>query len=202
MGIPETLTKDLLLVPRDRAVTLLMRHSARFPIIPPDEGWEVMLTPEGEQMAEDLGAVIGPQFAEGLLRSSPVERCRATAAAIARGAGWSGSVLADERISHGFHEPCWNLVYSNGINGIVPEPIPQALGLLVDRDSDGPRLNVMVTHDTVLCSMVGGLLRAPVLGEHWPNYLEGVFFWQEKQQIRALWRGMDYRFREDLCLSV
>lgn len=202
MGIPETLLNDLLLVPRDRAVTLLMRHSARYPIVPPDEGWEVMLTPEGVQMAEDLGAVLGQQFCAGRLRASPVQRCIDTAGAIARGAGWTGSILADERISHGFHEPCWNLVYANGLNGIVPKPIPEAMGLLLESNGAAPRLDVMVTHDTVICSMVGGLLRAPVLGEHWPNYLEGVFFWQEGEHIRALWRGMEYRFREDLCPSV
>ena len=63
MGIPETLLTDLDNVPRDRAVTLLMRHSARFPIVPPDEGWNVTLTPEGVKMAENLGQVIAPLFA-------------------------------------------------------------------------------------------------------------------------------------------
>ena len=202
MGIPETLLNDLTFVPRDRAVTLLMRHSARYPIVPPDEGWEVMLTPEGVQMAEDLGAALGQQFCAGRLRASPVQRCIDTAGAIARGAGWGGDVLADERISHGFHEPCWILVYANGLNGIVPKPIPEAMGLLLESNGAAPRLDVMVTHDTVICSMVGGLLRAPVLGEHWPSYLEGVFFWQEGEHIRARWRGMEYRFREDLCPSA
>lgn len=199
MGIPVTLIQDLSLVPRDRPVTLLMRHSARFPIVPPDDGWTVPLTTEGVRMAEDLGLVIGPHFAEGRLRSSPVGRCIATAEAVARGAGWNGSVLPDDRISHGFLEPCWNLVSSGGLNGKLPEQIHSAMGLLLDPSDQAPRLDIMVSHDTVVGAVVGTLLRAPVLREHWPNYLEGVFFWQEDGHIRALWRGKEYRFSEDLC---
>lgn len=189
MGIPITLLNDFHQIPHDRPVVLLMRHSARFPITDPERGFEVPLTPEGVRMAEELGAVLGKGFSCGRLLASPVGRCMATADAIARGARWERQALAEERISHPFIEPAWDLLCAGKVNGILPRPVREALEMLLDHPQPQSMLEVMVTHDTVVGAVVGCLLHAPVHGEHWPEFLEGVFLWREGEQLAALWRG-------------
>jgi hypothetical protein len=60
----------------------------------------------------------------------------------------------------------------------------------------------MVTHDTILVTVVGCLLKAPVLGEkHWPGYLEGLFIWQDGKQVHIRWRGRQWVFDEDFAAA-
>jgi hypothetical protein len=182
-----------------------MRHSVRFPITNPADTYVVGLTEEGVRLAEELGARLGKTFLPGRLRSSPIGRCRATAEAIARGAGWTAKVRADRRLSHPFIEPAWNLVEGNRLDGILPEPVPQVLSWVIGAREiarqaylplleDRPQLDVLVTHDTIVGAVVNCLLREPVLGPHWPGYLEGVLFWWCAGQIHARWRGIERVF--------
>ena len=197
MGIPVTLLTDFNRVPRDRPVALLMRHSARFPITDPERGFEVPLTEEGVRLAEELGEIFGKEFPCGRLMASPVGRCLATADAIARGAGWELHATAEERISHPFIEPAWDLLYAGKVNGVLPAQVGETLRMLLDHHHHVPELDVMVTHDTVLGAVVGCLLHAPFKNEHWPVFLEGVFLWREGQHIAALWRGEKKLFSAD-----
>jgi len=212
MTIPALLLNDLDHVLRDSTdntipwrVTLLMRHSVRFPIINPADTYVVGLTEAGVRLAEELGALLARSFLPGRLRSSPVGRCRATAEAIARGAGWPAKVRADRRLSHPYIEPAWNLVESGRLNGGLPEPIPQVLSWAVGPPEtarqaylplleDCPKLDVLVTHDTIVGAMVNCLLREPVLGPAWPGYLEGVLFWWSEGRVHARWRGIEQVF--------
>jgi hypothetical protein len=189
MSIPDSLLNDFNRIPRDRPVALLMRHSARHPITDPARGFEVPLTEEGIRTAESLGALMTDIFPCGRLMSSPVGRCIATVEAIAKGAGWEFPVVIEERISHGFIEPAWDMYQRGEVNGTLPRPVMAALDLLLDHPQSGPCLDVMVTHDTVVGAMVGCLLGAPVLDDHWPGFLEGMFIWRENESIQALWRG-------------
>ena len=95
-SIPLSLLNDLQRVPYDRPVALLMRHSARHPIVDPTQPYIALLTAEGVKLAEELGAVLGKSCSPGRLMAAPVERCQDTAAAIARGAGWTAYVRAEE----------------------------------------------------------------------------------------------------------
>ncbi len=207
-------------------VALLMRHSVRFPIVHPADTYVVGLTEEGVRLAEDLGGLLGQRFEPGRLRSSPVGRCRATGEAIARGAGWMARVRADRRLSHPFIEPAWNLVEStqsgraNGRNGAVPAPLPELLRWMLGTErysaaarSQGvsqaarqaylplpdvrPLLDVLVTHDTIVGAVAGGLLHLPVLGQDWPGYLEGLLFWWADGRARVRWRGVERVLNDD-----
>jgi hypothetical protein len=205
--IPVSLLADLDAVPRDRAIRLVMRHSVRFPIVNPADTYRVTLTEEGVRLAEELGGLLGERFRPGRLRSSPVGRCRATAEAIARGAGWPVNVRADRRLSHPFIEPAWNLVENGGLNGMLPErlritlewvmglpePLHQATLPLFP---DLPALDVLATHDTIVAVVAASLLHAPVLGPDWPGYLEGVLLWRAEDLIHARWRGIEGCFTE------
>jgi hypothetical protein len=212
MTIPAILLNDLDTVFRDNSddtapqrVALLMRHSVRFPIITPADTYVVGLTEEGVRLAEELGVLLGKRFLPGRLRSSPIGRCRATAEAIARGAGWTIKVRADRRLSHPYIEPAWNQVERGQLDGVLPEPVPQVLNWVVGSPEmarqaylplleNRPQLDLLVTHDTIVGAVVNCLLCEPVLGPAWPGYLEGVLFWWSEGQIHARWRGIEHIF--------
>jgi hypothetical protein len=193
---------------RPNKVVLLMRHSVRFPIVNPADTYVVTLTEEGVRLAEELGALLAKRFLPGRLRSSPVGRCRATAEAIARGAGWTVKVRADMHLSHPFIEPAWGMLERGEVNGVLPEPVRDTLrwalgGREVARQAylplleNRPVLDVLVTHDTIVAVVAGCLLHAPVLGpDYWPGYLEGILLWWAEGQLHARWRGMEGIFSE------
>jgi hypothetical protein len=188
-----------------------MRHSVRYPIVNPAETYLVGLTEEGVRLAEDLGVLLGGHFTPGRLRASPVGRCKATAAAIAHGAGWPVKVRADKRLSHPFIEPAWSLVErtqtagGERLNGVLPERVRATLAWAVGAAEaarqpylplleEAPRLDVLVTHDTIVGAVAGSLLHAPVTGPYWPGYLEGIFFWWDGGLLHARWRGEEQVF--------
>ena len=225
MTIPVSLLYDVERVLRDSLseplprVALLMRHSVRFPIVVPSDTYVVGLTEEGVRLAEELGELLGQSFAPGRLRSSPVGRCRATVEAIARGAGWTARVRADRHLSHPYIAPAWDLVEraqsgrANGLNGAIPAPLPELLRWVLGAErsahqavlpllEEPPLLDVLVTHDTIVGAVAGGLLRMPVLGPDWPGYLEGLLFWRAEGRVRVRWRGTEYVIRDDLTSIV
>lgn len=201
MGILDSVVLDFMSVPNDRPVAVLLRHSARFPILDPDDPYQAELTEEGIQMAEELGALLGTRFQPGRLFSSPVNRCIATCQAIARGAGWPEQVQTDERISHPFIGPVYFQMESGKWNGSsLPFQVRAVLNFMLESPvgkSGSPRLDVMVTHDTVVGTVAGHMLRAPVLGRDWPDYLEGVFAWRAEKGITLRWRRQEAVFSED-----
>ncbi len=191
MTLPVSLINDLELVPRDRPVGLLMRHSARFPITDEALNHLVGLTEEGVHMAEDLGAHLKPQFSFGRLMTSPVGRCVDTANSIARGADWSAQALIHEKLAHTFIEDAWKKVNKGEVNGHCPETICSLLDLLLG-EPGAPRLDVMVSHDTVVGTALAHLLRVPVTGPDMPKYLEGFLVWRSEEGVHLRWRGTEY----------
>ena len=170
----------------------VLRHSARYPIETEEDVYGAGLTPEGVQQAERLGAELQPMRRPGRLLSSPVTRCLDTAAAIARGAGWDKAVQADYRLSHPFIEPAWNaLPLAWG-----KDPLPVAIGRLLDLIVAGERapgtLDLLVTHDTIVSTLAeyftGVHFEFP---EVWPDFLEGVLFWQNDGELHVRWREQE-----------
>jgi hypothetical protein len=194
MPIPKTLLSDLDRIPRDRPVTLLMRHSNRFPIDDPADPYKAALTEEGFRLAEELGVILREHFHPGRVMSSPVERCIDTATAIARGAGWSVEVLSHALLSHDHISPAWIQAEQGGCESHIPEQVLETMNLLLEHHGKQPVLEVMVTHDTIVGAVVSCVLKAAVLGEDWPRFLEGVFFWKDGDSTHLLWRGNEQVF--------
>ena len=202
-GIPAKLMIDLRMIPRDRPVALLMRHAARFPILDPALTFEIGLTEEGVRTAEELGSLLSDWFQPGRFLAAPVGRCLDTAAAIARGAGWTVDVLPDDRLSHPFMAPAFGIMTQEQVNEALPVQVRVALDLLLHAPDlaafePGPRLDVMVTHDTVLGTLVSGLMHEPITQKNWPGYLEGLFIWEAGGQVHARWRGEEAIIDEQL----
>ena len=195
-GIPEKLLIDLRMIPRDRPVALLLRHAARFPILDPALTFEIGLTEEGVRTAEELGSLLPGWFQPGRFLAAPVSRCLDTAAAIARGAGWAVDVLPDERISHPFMAPAFEILSQEPSGGMVPVQVRVALDLLLHApelaaSERNPRLDILVSHDTVLGTLVSSLMHEPITQKNWPGYLEGIFVWEAGGQVHARWRGKE-----------
>ncbi|HZW04917.1 MAG TPA: histidine phosphatase family protein, partial [Anaerolineaceae bacterium] len=100
MPVPTSLLGDLRQTPADRPVTLLMRHSVRFPIYDFATGDAIGLTPEGFLLAEQFGTVLATLRRPGRLLSSPVGRCVDTARSILKGAGWTDTLEIDPLLGH------------------------------------------------------------------------------------------------------
>lgn len=200
MGIPAALLFDLGKSPTDRPVALLLRHAARHPITDPEDPYSAGLTDEGIRAAEELGGVIQARFTVGRAISSPVERCTATLHAILRGAGWTGKVQTDERLSHPFIAPGYAMVEKGWSKVMLPPQVRAVLQLMLRPASEPAGLDLLVTHDTVVGAVAGGVLEAAVSGEDWPGYLEGVLAWRSNGQVIARWRGVEYILNEQLVL--
>ena len=97
-----TLLSDGGVVPRECDVALVLRHAQREDIPPGSFGEEVQLTQQGIKASERLGELISKRL-PGMVVSSPIWRCIATAQAISRGAGWSAGIATDSRL--GKHGP-------------------------------------------------------------------------------------------------
>lgn len=199
MSVPTSLLDDLRQMPADRPVTLLMRHSIRYPITDWATGDSIGLTPEGFRIAEQFGAVLGESRQPGRLLSSPVGRCLDTARSIVNGAGWTGDIQTHPKLYHPFVEPVWQLLDGHNNGHSIPQPIFELHDLVTCHQHTEPVVDLLVTHDSVLGSMIAYLLGLPVFGkEHWPGFLEAVFFWKEAGSTVMVWRGQRFALAGDL----
>lgn len=196
MTLPQSLLTDIERIPRDRPVALLMRHSNRYPIIDPAKNYEVGLTEEGVQLAEQFGKFLSSRFMPGRVMSSPVTRCVDTAAAIARGAGWTAAVVPHHLLSHDHIASAWSLAELGRCAGEAPAEVLATLELLLKSDRGTPVLEVMVTHDTIVGAVAACVLNASIVGNDWPLFLEGIFLWEAEDGVHALWRGEEQVLKE------
>lgn len=79
--------KTLANIPRDRPVSVMVRHAARDPIRSADEGWNARLTAVGHEAARELGADLAEIAGSRPIQmfSSPIPRCQQTAERVREG---------------------------------------------------------------------------------------------------------------------
>ena len=206
------LADQLSAIPPNADVALVLRHAEREDIPPGTFGVDVPLTARGVASAERLGASLSSIRPRIEATASPVPRCLATGKAILRGGGRSEEVASDWRLG----EPgpfvvdskvAGSLFLKIGILEIVrrqladfdPPPgmrptsegVDLVLGLTANNLRSCGRLDVYVTHDSILAAVVGFLYRLPVDGVSWPGYLDGLLLWQHAGRLRFAWRGLE-----------
>jgi broad specificity phosphatase PhoE len=171
---------------------LVIRHSARFPILNDDEVYAAGLTQEGITQAERLGKALADVRHPGRLLSSPVGRCLDTAQAIARGAGWDLPVQTDYRLSHPFIERILSGPYIQWKEDPLPEALNDILALVLNGDGRSGGLDIFSTHDTVVAVLAGYFtgMRFEFPG-YWPNFLEGVLIWSSPNRVHLKWREFE-----------
>jgi hypothetical protein len=50
--------------------------------------------------------------------------------------------------------------------------------------------------------MAMALLCEPITVENWPDFLEGMAFWREKEAVRIAWRGKIYELKQNRVLAL
>jgi broad specificity phosphatase PhoE len=208
-GIPDSILRSIPLVPRDRRVSLLVRHAHRPDPEPGSYGNEIELSREGIVAAEQLGTTLS-HFSAGRLQSSSMPRAVATASAIAKGAGWNVPLEEDWRL--GMHGPfvidpivAGPLILKIGAAEMIrrqlhnadppPGMRPTSEGVVLilqflSKSLDAaPALDLNVTHDNIMATTIGALLGVDFRDDNWPSFLEGLFIWREGSSLVGVWRG-------------
>ena len=203
------LAPAMALLPSDRPVVLLTRHSVREPAPNGIASYDLPLTPEGVALAEFWGG----QWQRPLhsLYSSPVGRCVDTATALARGAGIPDLMV---KTTYMLVEPgCYvqsighvgPLFLQLGPLAFANRHLREALPGFLSPEAGAERLlqhlyesqgrpgsiTVHVTHDTILAAFIYHLLgREHLQEDDWPWMLEGAWLWfHDADTVRWIWRG-------------
>lgn len=207
------LSAGLGLLPMDRPLALLTRHSVREQAPNGIASYDLPLTPEGVRLAEEWGRQL--PYPLHALHSSPVGRCVDTAKAMARGAG-----ATDLEVRHSplLVEPgCFvqsvgkvgplflqlgPLAFANRhlgapLEGLLSpaDGVARLLQHLATQMGPAGSLSVHVTHDTILAAFVYHLLGRDRLHEDdWPWMLEGAWIWfDDDDSVNWIWRGQPGR---------
>ena len=196
------------MVPADRPILLLIRHSLREDANNLMPGFAVPLTAEGVTMARQWGSEI--RWGIQAVHSSQWPRCVDTAEAMIVGAGVHGSVQIEDKLCEpgcyvtemklagptfaklGPIEFISRLLQSEHLSGTntTRKGSAHLISWLRNRQPEPGRINLFVTHDTILAGLVYELLGKQRLSrEDWPWMLEGVFLWFDTESIHWVWRG-------------
>ena len=175
-------------------VSLFLRHSERPPIDPSDKtfGQALALTPQGAAFARNAGRHLAG-FDDVRFAASPMVRCRMTAQCIAEGMGLPNAPVADEpRLGLGcfYYEDPGNLQdamrrqgylsYMLGYfrNGVAPysRPLDVATEMMTAwlKDATVRPLNVLVSHDIFVASLLTGLKVRTYTADNWVGFVHGA----------------------------
>ena len=73
----------------------------------------------------------------------------------------------------------------------TPEGIDLLLGLTANGLQSHGRLNIYVTHDSILAALVAYLYGLPVDEISWPAYLDVLLLWRRGERLHYIWRGLE-----------
>lgn len=195
------------MLPEDKAVALLTRHSIREQPKNSFAGFDVPLTELGVDLAREWGKSLSRPIAG--FYSSPVARCVDTAEAMAVGAGVElaiethgslvepGSYVKDLPVAGPYFFKLGPLAFAqkhlrNEVRGVLTplEGARNILNHIKQNLGDAGSLSVHVTHDTILAAFIYFLRQESELEQaHWPWMMEGAFLWFEPGVVHWVWRG-------------
>ena len=205
----DSLVQRLAEIPRNTAAAIFLRHAEREEIPPGEFGEDVCLTASGVAESERLGSLLSA-LDSVRVASSPVPRCVETSRAILRGAGCAGEVTLDQRLGDPGPfvvepEVAGRLFLRTGILELTRRQLSgedppagmrktfEGVTLLLDAATSAMRagagLNLLVTHDAILAVLVAHLYGVQVDEIIWPDYLDGLVLWRDRELLRFSWRG-------------
>lgn len=202
--------RKLSLIPAQADAALVLRHAEREAIPPGTFGADMALTANGVASAERLGAVLAGMRARVSVTTSPVPRCVATARALLCGGrpeevsldwrlGDPGPFVVDTQQSGPLFLKLGPLEIArrqledaeppNGMRA-TSDGVELLLELVMDDLGTSGRLNIYVTHDSILAVLVACLYGLSVDEIGWPGYLDGLLLWRDDERLRFVWRGL------------
>lgn len=189
---------------------LILRHSLRDKIPAGQMGEDILLTREGEVMAEHFGQHLN--FEISRIHTSNIERCAQTARLIAKGykdsKGKSVEILPTNMLASSYisdmavakrlfseHSPYFimqEFLRGKALSGMKPRDIAmgELFRYIFGADSMESKMEIFVTHDTFLIAIVCycfGL--QPDDDFRWPYMLEGAFLYYKDSRIYCIFRG-------------
>ena len=189
MTIPNYIIDAYENVPLDRSITVLLRHSIRYPIENDAEIYTAQLTPEGKKLASTFGSWIKSKFKIGKFFSSPINRCIETGKFMANGAGNGRAILPEPVLGHPNENGEYDSLDDYLASGVWPGRIIDIANKMIPA-AHNQAMNFYISHDTVIVLMVAYWLkidiRAPI---DWPQYLEPLFFWKSNGKLKISFRG-------------
>ena len=210
--IPPSVLCGLVELPKDRPIAVLLRHSVRDELPPGGAGYSLPITEDGIQLAQELGGLIGERLRS--LRTSPLPRCVQTAEALNFGAnanlhivhdrllGDPGVFVVDEQLAQlnwdklGHEGVMQHLIASDEALPGMARPGSAAQFLvrhMLSVAGDDPGLHLFVTHDSLVTATAARLLGQQFGVIDWPWYLEGAFFWLDRDNLYIKYRGQPMR---------
>ena len=208
--IPPSMFPILDRMPSIRPVVLLLRHSVRGHLPPGDAGYTLPINDIGRKLARELGAILGDRLRT--LHASPILRCVQTAEVLRDGAATNCTVvrdrllgdpgvyvLDDKRAGQVWADRGHESVMAHLVSGTVPLPglarADEAARFLVQHmlaaTNDTPGIHVFVTHDSLVTATAARLLQRHLGKDDWPWFLEGVFFWRDKDGLHTVYRDYE-----------
>ena len=208
--IPPSMLPILDRLPCNRPVVLLLRHSVRGHLPSGNAGYTLPITDVGQQLGHELGAILGDRLCT--LNTSPILRCVQTAEVLRDGAGIGIPVVRDNFLGDpgiyvldikragkvwkdlGHESLMAHLVSSNEPLSGMARP-DEAARFLVRHmfavANRTPGIHVFVTHDSLVTATAARLLKRPLGKDDWPWYLEGTFFWYDKDGLHTAYRDVE-----------
>lgn len=194
-------------IPHDRPVALLLRHAERPPLGPHDVGLQTALTEAGTLRAEALGRALAPVLKD--IHTSPILRARATAEAMARGAGRplvidDDRLLGDPGVFVADPKRAWANWLAHGADHMLdlladPGPLPglrdpavaahRLVAHLVDHGDADPGVHAFITHDALLIPLLAMTWQRPLPPPSWPDFLAPVALWRDRTGTHLHYAG-------------
>lgn len=211
--LPDDFKKSLELLPANKAISLLTRHSIREQAENYNAHYKLPLTQDGIALARYWGSLqIQNSFN---LYSSPVGRCQETAlhmfaskSTVKNPQLKTVTLLAEpgcfiesreQMVEVGqyflndgpitFMNRILNAEFSQLQHPRIA--VRKLLTHIRDEQAGDPDvLNIHVSHDTILAAFVYSLLgKKQIQQEQWPRMMEGVYLWFESDLVQGVWRG-------------
>lgn len=200
------------LLPKDRPISVLLRHSVRDDLPTGIAGYSLPINEAGTQLAKELGSLIGARLRS--LHTSPLTRCVQTAEALNLGSDASLRIVHDRLLGApgvyvidgqraqlnwdnlGHEGVMQHLVTSDEALPGMAQPDPAARFLvhhMLTVAGDAPGLHLFVTHDSLVTATAARLLGQQFGTEAWPWYLEGAFFWRDQDDLHIRYRDQYLR---------
>lgn len=198
----------LSMAPSAAPIVVLMRHAAREPVLTGLPDAELPLTEHGRLTARALGAMLAPHLRS--IRSSPVRRCRETAAELLTGAGLAlpcpnDTLLGEPGVFIRDSNQAWPVFTTHSMSDLVSallEPrrllpgmeeggvaVTRLLSHLFAQSHGSSGLHVAITHDylvTVTALKMLGLAPQPPL---YADFLEPLALWCQDQHLWAYYKA-------------
>jgi len=191
--LPEYIIDAYENLPTEAQVTVLIRHSIRFPINSEAEIWTAGLTPEGKEMALKFGFWLDQKFKISRIESSPIERCVETGKYISSALTEPITVSPVEVLAHPNENGEYDAFEGHFKQKSWPKRIQDMAAYLVPNGHHKKGLNIFISHDTTLVAMTGFWLDKDIRDlSVWPNYMEPFFLWWDEKKLISRFRGEQY----------